>query len=327
MFSFLLLFATFTSATVVSTQYDSGTLARFPIAFRVSHTNRTIPGIARIDLFRSNPILVAVEEIPRNSAWHEIDTIILENGIDQVAFDGEVSEPVNGTTSGFAAQIGASIISDFTTERLGFLTTPVSHDAGQLVISPQNAPQHAYGGVLFYSQNEHAAYWAVPIAVRMISSSSSGESAGTEMAADDLDFQTCTLHSIGRQMFLPREIVDDLLVEFERLGVVFSFARDYDGIMDVVLHHVTNVVIDSLPRMQFLVRDQYHDQVSIAVINPREYLEDDPLNASSKILLFKSRFGSSCTLGPLILSKVVVHFDAQNHRVGFGEPLVDLEDF
>jgi hypothetical protein len=325
MFSFVLLLATSASATVVNTQYDSGTLARFPIAFGVSHTNRTIPGIARIDLFRSNPTLMAVEDFPLNSAWHEIDTIILADGLDQVAFEGEVSEPSNGTTSGFAAHVGASIISDFTRERFGFLTTPVSRDAGQLVISPHNAPSYAYGGDLFYSQNEHAAFWAVPIAMRMISSSSE-EPIGTETAADDLDFQTCTLLSIGRQMFLPREIVDDLLFEFQRLGVVFSISRVYDGITDVVLHHLTDQIIRSLPRMQFLVRDQYSDLISIAVINPREYLEDDPFNASSKSLLFKSRFGSSCTLGPLVLSKVVVHFDAQNHRVGFGEPLADLEE-
>jgi len=325
MFSFILLLATSSFGIIVETQYNPGMLARFPIAFRVSQTNRTIPGFAEIDLFRSNTALVTDDLIPMNASWHQIEAIIFADGLVQIDFDGEVAEFSDGTEYTFNALIGASIISEFATERLGFLTTPVSRDVGQLVISPQNASAFAYEGDLFYAQNSHAEYWAVPIAVRMISSSS-GESRGTEMAADDLDFQTCTIDCSDQQMFVPRRVVDDLLVEFERLGVVFSFTRDSHGILDVGLHHVTDAIIDSLPRVQFLVRDQYHDQISIAVIHPREYLEDDPLNASSKILLFKSRFGSSCTLGPLVLSKVVVHFDAQNHRVGFGEPLADLEE-
>jgi len=323
-YSFIV-FATGVSGVVVDTQYDYGTLARFPIAFRESHTNRTIPGLGLIDLSESFTALVADDLIPANASWHHVDAILIANGLDRIELDREVSDAASGTEYAFNALIGASIISEFATERGGFLTTPVSRDAGQFVISPQNAPAYANEGVLFYADNAHGEYWAVPTAARIVSSTS------IQMAADEVIFEPCFLKSFARHIFLPQDTLEELLDELRQRGVVVSYNPDFDGTQYISLQEIPDSIVDSLPSIQILIQDQNLRRISIAIINPREYVEDDPDDERSKQLLFKPRQVnhpySPCTLGPLVLNKLVVHLDTQNHRVGFGEPLTDLEFF
>jgi hypothetical protein len=281
-YSFLIV-ATGVSGVVVGTQYDYGTLARFPIAFRVTHTNRTIPGLGLIDLSESFTALVADDLIPQNISWHHVDEIIIANGLDQIQLDREVYDVASGTEYTFNGLIGASIISEFVTERFGFLTTPVSRDDSQLVISPQNASAYAYGGDLFYAENAHGEYWAVPTAARIVSSTSS------QMTADEVLFEPCFLKSFSRHIFLPQDTLEELLSQLRRRGVVVSFNPDFDGTQYISLQEIPDSVVDSLPSIQILIQDQHQRQISIAIINPREYVEDDPDDEWSKQLLFKPR--------------------------------------
>ena len=304
---------------LVDTVYTRGTLARFQVLFSVSHLNETIAGFAALDIYRYTNAFVANGIV--GGPWRQVDSVRIPNSPLSIPFDNEV--PTSGWTSGFASvHIGTSIASTITDEWGSFVLTPTSNTTGQLIISPQNASQYVFGGEFFYARNMHDVFWAVPVAIRIVESANS---AAINSAGDIRTFEPCFLHSLGKHFFIPRRQFENFLDTLGDLRVPFIFSRDEDGVTRVALQNATEDQINSLPQIQFLLRSDNDEHINIAILHPREYIADDSSGAGRQEILIRTRRGSSCVVGPQILRKVVIHADARNSRIGFGEPIVEID--
>ena len=75
---------------------------------------------------------------------------------------------------------------------------------------------------------------------------------------------------------------------------------------------------DALPIIQFILTDDNQELMHIAQVHPRDYINNDGRRAFVELLV---NIENSCELNPRILKKLLIHFDAVNDRVGFGDPL------
>ena len=316
-FLLALLLANFAhSDIVVNTQSSSVSLVRFPVYFVAANTS--VSGSACLDLYRSRHSFSGFRV--GTESWIESTGIVLPNTTVSISFNHEIPTD-RWSSQNICASIGVNRVSNIANEWQSFILLPTSNRTGQLIITPRNVSEYVLDGDMYYAQNVHAAYWGVRMAVRVVESV---DSLSVHAAANDLISEPCFIHSQAKYMYIPRSAFDDLMDRFGRLQVPFIFTRNEDGETRIFLMNPTQAQIDSLPQIQYLLSDDNGDQINIGLIEPREYVADNPMDTTQKEVLIRTQRGPSCSLGPLLLRKVVMHFDAVNNRVGFGEPIADI---
>lgn len=285
-------------------------LARFPANFSIENSNETVAGFASLDLYKYTNSFTAVGIC--SGEWFSVNRVLFGNHL-RVDFDNEIPEFGWDSVNLATVNIGASIASTFATDMGSFLFNPTSIDSGQIVINPRNSSEFTYDGELFYASNVHPIFWAVPISVRILG--------GRE--DEPIVSQPCFIHSNSRYFWIPRVVFNHVRDRISESGMTVQAEASDDGVYGIRFHCSSNQsIIDALPIIQFLLETDNESRINIAQIHPRDYIVDDRNDASIKRVLFKTRPRDSCSLNPIILRNLVVHFDTRNGaRVGFGDPL------
>ena len=304
------------SDVVVETTHSDKLLSRFPVSFPIPNHNDSISGFACIDLYRDVSTFGSSGAI--SGPWHQVNSIVIPET--SVSINYNFAVPYNGWTRATAlAFVGASKVSPAVSELQSFVITPTTNTTGQLIIAPMNPSVHAYDGEIFYATNAHPSQWAVPMWLRLIDNRTESSIYRIDSNAS---FEPCILQSTETYLFIPEELFRDLLETLRQSGINYRQSRDTNRV------HIENIAeeqIENLPIVQFLLRTDNGEQVNIGLLHPREYITKRAGIRNHRELLIRTRTSDSCTLSPLILRKLVIHADARNSRIGFGEPLVEID--
>jgi hypothetical protein len=296
----------------IDVQVRSDILARFPANFSVQHTNESFSGFASLDLYKYTNSFTAVGDC--SGDWYSVSHVSFGNCAAPITVDFVNEIPEFGWDSENLAtvNIGASIGSMFARDMGSFLYNPKSNESGEIILQPSDPTEYAYRGELFHVANSHPVFWAVPISVRVL---------GHQL---DDDFQPCFLHSNANFFWVPRSVFDHVRGRIAQSGMTVV-AHVEDGHRGMRIGNIFNQSqIDSLPIIQFVLETGNLSHINIAQLEPREYIVEDPNDPSTQLVLFRTRNRDSCSLNSILLKNLVVHFDARNSRVGFGDPIDEI---
>ena len=204
-----------------------------------------------------------------------------------------------------------------------------------MVLDPQTPSQYTFGGEVFYSNSfRNANFWITQAHVRLLVNSDYDDQRlirdipSYSSPIESGQFQICRLTGSYEPLVVPRETVYEPLVgTLRRHGVVVSdVLAEY--LQGATLSNMTEETLNSLPSIQYFIQTDQNLQVHLITLTPREYIHpfmDEPDSGEYRlgIILQSSRTGV-ISMNAKILKKLVIHFDANTSKVGFGEPLVEL---
>jgi hypothetical protein len=204
--------------------------------------------------------------------------------------------------------VAAGPRSSFANVTGSFLFNPINQTSAQLVLGPNNASAYAYQGEMFYARTLSPEEWLLPISVGIV---------GSPMR----DPQPCLFDSTSVPFVVPRATLNSVYERIRDLRidayVTYYPSPDYPTSIRI-RSNISEEILDEFPIIQFAITDDNHNLVSIAQVHPREYVD---IYQSRAYIWFESRGEEGCVLTPIVLRKLVLHFDAVNNRVGFGDPL------
>ena len=221
---------------------------------------------------------------------------------------------ITNVRDGSMAFLSGSLQSAFLNVSNTFVHTPTNQTHGQLIINPTNANEYAFDNQLYYASSLDARRMAVPVAVRVnrdIDSLADSETVP--------DFVPCMLDYPLINIHIPATTYDELLTQLEHLGVRVDIHPDNPNISQFVVRNVTDAVMATMPSIQFFVRTDEGERLSIAVLTPQDYIGPENVLEDPSARPFWVRIG--CNLPSMLLNRMVVHVDGINRRIGFGEPL------
>jgi hypothetical protein len=197
------------------------------------------------------------------------------------------------------------------------LLTPVSETEDILVLNPNNPGQYAFEGQIFYTNITRDTPWPINAAVRLSNASTSHQSI-LPLTEEFLPFGISTRER--DHMWLPPHLRPDIMTRLDELGIEYSFASDQ---ILLVMYNVdiTRLSI-TLPSIEVLIATDTGSVVQIARIDPIDYIVRTDNPTTLRIQFVSALIGF--TIDPRIYKNLVIHFDTQNGRVGFADPLVEL---
>ena len=222
-----------------------------------------------------------------------------------------------------SVMISASLSSPFAQTIQNFLISPNSESEGILVLHPTNPNQYALDETLYYAPISeqvnpfpflpHLPNFAVTTAIRFLYPGIS-----PELPFDTaLRFQPCRIGSTNSDLALPRSIMDEFIGIAVERGVAYS-DHSLRPSAYIQLHNVTDTDITLFPSLQFLVRTDNNQTVSIAHLSPHDYMQRiDPNSWRIGI----SQGEHECFIHNKFTKNLVIHYDVLNRRIGFGEPI------
>ena len=309
---------------VLNTQYDLGYLRRFPVMFH--NEDESIQGYASLSLGLSSDRLLTFDDNDGQSDLGDEESTDIEfftARTDAGSIAALTMFSFNRANETYAptAEISACIESDFLRVAQHFILNPTSSMTGQIIINPSDPVSYAFGGQLFYSTSRHESRWVVPIAVRIVSSNATDEALLEPVSLQS--FVDCSIETDSNYLWIPEPAYRALIAQIQGLNIRYSFNPHRFGVQSLVLHNITDSVVETLPSVQYLVLDDMGQQVSIQVLSPRNYLVTNMVDPQLKSLLLRT--GSpQCDLSAHIVNRMLVHVDGIYGRLGFGEPLVEL---
>lgn len=317
------LLTTCDSSLIIETRYHTGMLARFPVTLSRS-PNDTTPAYATLDLARFRSSLFTSQTFTA-TGWFEPSRILLggrplENPT-TIEIEYDIESPVCDWDEFFVTAVIAGTQNENFSDLVNdFLMVPTTNTTGVIItnVSQHHIATYVLAGEMFYTQSLHATFWVVPVTIRIATPAEEA----AEVIIDPVEYSECVIHTIDKYTFVPRELLDDIIVEMGFLGIQFQMLRDYDGISRVQLIDVNETQIAQLPTLEYIVHAENGGFIHVAELTPLDYTEK--VNEQTREMLIRSTFGPSCTLTPLVLRQVAVHYDRANARIGFGEPLADI---
>jgi hypothetical protein len=220
------------------------------------------------------------------------------------------------------ASLSGSLGSEFLFMTNTFVHAPTNRTHGQLIINPRNATVYALDNKLYYASSLLEERMVVPVAVRVVGSDADAPT-GDETRNNFPEFVPCLVDSRFVTIHIPEIAFGQLIAQLENVGVRLEMIPTNPDIARFFVHNVTDANIDLLPSVQFFVRTDQEERVSIATLSPRDYLGPEiMLDTARSVRPFWVRIGSS--LSSKLLNTIVVHMDGINRRIGFGEPLNEI---
>ena len=297
----------------------------FPIQFIAAEGNGTFGGFATLNfygrMFQYEP--PTFDDFPPDDATiTQARGILIGEPPLRIDFVREhtVLNSSSATENDFRIVLPGGCGSAMSRDVQSFLLTPVSETEDIFVLNPTNASQYAFEGQIFYTNMTRGvlvSLWPIHAAVRVSSGSSSVLTPEEYMpfGLAMMDFDT---------LFLPRHLRPDIVRSLDELGIDHSNTTGigrFSNSFEIYNMDITRLAA-ALPSIEVLISTDTGEIVQIARIDPIDYIAgtDDPTT-------FRVQFGSglACfSITPRFYKNLVIHFDTQNGRVGFADPLVEL---
>lgn len=307
---------------------------QFPVDFLSTNGVTVIPGFARLSF------------VTHLNPWHNVHRIVHEaHGVVFRSADrqdsfriglnsdlgvirrNENSEPILHVAvrprSAFARAVG-----DFAIE-------PLSNSTGRIHINPVSVNDLVYDGQIFYSPTfQDPAWlrlsggeylWGVNAAIQIVHNHAVPVA---EISSLPLQFQSCIIgdpaSSTTKILTLPNSTFQGIeeIVAANGLAIV---RRDVGNEQHRYIRgEVTQQVIESFPTLQYILESTDGSNFSIATISPNEYIVQTGDTREFELLVRRGESLDFCVITDLVLSKLVIHFDTRNNRIGFGEPWIEI---
>ena len=309
--------------TIVSTECNPGSLGKFYV--RMGYENGTVSNYpAILDLETSHPILCGSFRSHESINYtHDFKWSTNFSIADDISFDFRDkfldpkvvdAEPIFKLPAGPQSALMQRIPN--------FLMTPVSRIAGMIVFNPSNPHDYAMDGQLYYTSAVSRDKWDTKVLIHI------SDAAGTVAASPDhsetLHPTICSLDTTNLFVEIPKRVLAQLEEIFAQLGVKIHARDEVNTVKTTILKIPNGEIFNQLPHIQMLVETGNGDLTSFAVLEPRDYLLPNRHNPGYYLLLLRPHlWDGGCTVGPHILNRVVIHFDAQNRQIGFGDPRVN----
>ena len=214
-------------------------------------------------------------------------------------------------TSDGVLTIGAAPGTIFARRFSSFLLAPLSDMQSVIVLNPINVTAYAYGGQIYYTGaiRDDRGLWVVNGSIQVGG------------GVDDVDRSTaCRIEFGGYDLLRRPQVPGGVMMDFGEI-----LAR-----RNISLYRLTEAeYLDRLPPIEYRIIDQDAREIQVSSLEPREYIGNtNPYEHNPTLLL--TDHGSYMTpptpiVFPGSITKdVVLHFDIQNNRIGFGEPLIEL---
>jgi len=280
-------------------------LARSIAHFFITNSTETIPGLIELDLDPMTTV-TAVDGLE----GYEVDRV----SVGDSQFDFRSWLPRLPSTFLDRTRImGIGPRSTFATRAGSFLYSPVNSTNAQIVVAPSNASEYAYEGKVYYARNLGYNSWSLHVSVGIV---------GHYFANSTP--RRCFVVSHSLLLGIPSEVFGLVFTRFQQLGIDVSL--DDGGISFSIRSEIDESLIDDLPILQFVLPNVNGIRINVVQVHPREYMRYDsgyPRPQYPRVML--RSFGSdSCFIASTFLRKTLIHFDAVNNRVGFGDPLNDF---
>lgn len=280
------------AGSCLDVEIDDRALARSQATFFVANTSQSIPGVFYLDI--STNYDIGVTEL---------------SGVDRVSvgetvFDlsGRLHRPPLFVRHPRELYVGAGPESVFTNQVGSFLYNPFNKTNAQIVIAPSNPTDYAFESEIHYASMTSSSFWKVPISVGIV-----GEDSTLSNTVE------CSIAGVLDLIIVPREFLNLVFERFQALGIDAELSRFRASIQ--LRSPISPAQIDALPSIEFSLNVDNGNRISIAQVTPRDYVVDGP--GGTRVMLQ----AQNCLLTSIVLRKSLIHFDAINHRVGFGKPL------
>ena len=332
------------SAEVITTTDEWG---RFPVTF--SRTNVVMEGYAALDLLADGYDFSYGGNDYRNSIRRQLQTatglLIQSTGAQtslSLSFQGRVPggystlQIIDNTVLPNVNQrleIGASPTSALAQSVSSFLISPTSATRGMIVFDPDHPEQYAFENQIFYArQTENPdwgymygsrGYWGVNTAIRFAHSDRL-----TAPVDPSIPFIPCNVGSRTwrypdpEPFYVPAHVIREFARFAEASGI--QGARRVGEPSSIYLNNVDDSVIASLPTLQYIVQTEDGQEINVVNVEPHQYIVPTNVENQRQVLLAQARIQNFCTFNKPLRDRMVIHFDAVNQRIGFGEPLVEL---
>lgn len=274
---------------------------------------------ASLELSMTRNFLVSSGPRRYPDEYFDLSSISIGDDAFVVMFDDE--DPVSFVTEnpresrGPHLQVSFSPESPIAGQVQNFLIAPSDNDQiGVLHMNPPNPRSFALNGEIYYTENTLHASWEDMFGA----SSGWGVRAAVGLSTDvtqDFQFSPCMIGSVSPILNVPESIVDQIVREIE--GANLRTTRHGDG--SIFVHNVNDASFASFPSLHFTIPTTDGQLIHILTIEPHEYFGPTDDSSVRKLLLYPSE---ELILSREFFRKMVVHFDVQNNRVGFGEPLL-----
>jgi len=280
---------------------------RLPLQFTLAGGDQTIDGFASINVnerhFSFNPSFV---HDPQSNTDHiEAQSISFQGT--QLALATPIryyDESSSRTNSDFGMARGVHAV----------LISPESTSEDICIIDPSNPTDYALEGEIFYSpmmREEDTNTWTVQTVVRFASAH--------EHWPEDLWSPDFSASSISTSETDDVSVPWALIEEFaSRLGPVQMNLHYDENFM--TLEGVDEAALEALPSFKISVQAEDGTEVQIGTLEPRDYIVPTEIPNTYHVAL-----ATSFMIPRKVIKNLVLHIDYENQRVGFGEPLVELE--
>lgn len=145
---------------------------------------------------------------------------------------------------------------------------------------------------------------------------------GSAPAPADADFIPCGISTAETELVLiPRRLRTDLITRLGALGIHFSEHRRGSIIRLIDLDMAQ---IPTLPSLEIVIRTagDVPQVVQIGMLEPNDYLYHS--HDSYEIHFYRTNTPDSFVIPPSVVRNMLIHFDYDNNRIGFGDPLVEI---
>ena len=236
--------------------------------------------------------------------------------------------------------IGASPHSTLSQYTTGFLMAPITSTEGRVAFSPEHPENYALDNQLFYAQLAsnpaweailgHHDLWGVNAAIRFVNESDT-TSPVDESASP---FIPCLIGGFTwnepypEPFRVPSRVIEDFVRIAQSRGLQVLRMQEAPYLMFVT--GITDAIMQSLPKMQYVVQAEHGQQVSVVNLEPHQYIipTDNPIQYRVRLgqarVLGQTGASNYCSFNEDFRRRMVLHFDTQNQRVGFGEPLIEF---
>jgi len=304
----------------------------FPIQYIPVEGNGTLNGSAIFQVYFSSfgfPLRGSSERFRNCSEFFQARGIVGGNEYRRMLdFDTPLMVPLNSDRP-LRLPAGPNVESGQGMDcfRASFLLCPVSDTEDVLIINPSNPSRYAYEGLIFYTPIEvfesptgPTNRWPIRTAARL-------------MGGDSLTSQPLTSNDFMRTAFifyteddddgylsLPLRLRNEFLSRIVALGIHIS--RDPDDPFAFNLHDIDSDRLITLPSFEIIIRTEDRSFVRIALVESTDYMIPTE-QVSVYGVIFSSHEGIF-TLCSRIHRSLLIHFDYENNRIGFADPLVEL---
>ena len=311
---------------IVETDYLDCGLRRFPVVFHNEYGPH--PGFATLRMSHQDDSFQFFVGPGRYDYLQDIDFWSLgtsESG-------GSIHVPTSITVFDLddlpglpTAIFSASLQSNFLQIARSFILTPTNLTNGQLIINPLNASRYAFEEQIYYASSLEDARLRIPVAFRVIGSSSQQTTENFEVGVSLGDFYSCIIDDPFNGLWVPNSIYVEFFNQLHSVGIHHTYVPETNQLPRTIVYNVTEENIDLYPSLQFFILTDDDQVVSIQVLGPRDYIGPERSVADGGGRPLMIRTGTpDCSLPSRLINRMMVHIDGENGRIGFGEPLEEI---